>query len=385
MHTLPLFHLNGENTIMKNILDDNGQEIFLVNPESLEIFYMNKKAFDQHGYPGKPFPVSVSRLGPDYNLRSFKGLISPLLNGSRKDIMLLTSQTSRSGKSYPVEAKITVATTQGLQYLVMTVRDISQIKKLEKEISRKKSELEKLESELDRFVHSASNDLLAPVGTLKGLLSLVEKENSFQLNPAYAEMMLKTVIKLERYVYDMIDFSTNMKRVVQGGDVNFKSLVALSLDNLRFMEGFMKMSIHVEVSQEVDFSSDESRLQILLNNLLSNAIKYQDPLSASPFMNIQVIADQHKAVIRITDNGTGISKESIDRVFDMFYRASALSFGSGLGLYLVKEVVRKLRGSIQVASTLGKGTEFLLEIPNKYKGGSVQKRVNVVKPDKTAL
>ena len=75
------------------------------------------------------------------------------------------------------------------------------------------------------------------------------------------------------------------------------------------------------------------------------------------------MVDAKKVTINLKDNGIGISKESIDRIFDMFYRASANSYGSGLGLYIVKEVVKKLKGKVHVASVVGEGSEFLLEIP----------------------
>jgi signal transduction histidine kinase len=390
MYALPFFHLTGENSLLKNILDENEQEIFLVQAETLEVIFINKTARNKLGIDAKTFPVNISRLGDDYQLGSFKGLVFPLLNGSIKEIVLLTNHKDHSGKNYPVEVKIIYNTLQGFSYFLMTAKDCSERNQLEKEIKQKKAELEKLSFELDKFVYSASHDLLAPICTLKGLIQLNAKENpvineQHKCNPDYVLMMNKTVDKLEHYIHDMIDFSKNMRQEVGGDAVNFKNMIAITLDNLRYTEGFDSMNFQVEVSQEEDFFSDEKRLMMLLNNLISNAIKYRNPNVLQSALNISVKLESKKATIRLQDNGIGISKESIDRIFEMFYRASSNSYGSGLGLYIVKEVLKKLKGKIQVASTPGMGTEFLLEIPNKIPRTPVHRPKKSVKPFKTAL
>jgi signal transduction histidine kinase len=123
----------------------------------------------------------------------------------------------------------------------------------------------------------------------------------------------------------------------------------------------------VEVKQTGTFYSAISRLNIIFNNLLSNAIKYADMDKENPMLEVRVTADDQKAEIRISDNGEGIPEESLTKIFDMFYRASTKGVGSGLGLYIVKEAVEKIQGTIQVQSEPGKGTEFILTIPSLVK------------------
>jgi signal transduction histidine kinase len=385
MYTNPLNILTGDNLILKNVLDESRFEIYLVHPETLEIFYMNRRAGEKTGLLMSGTALQLSSLGKDYQPRSFRGLITPLLEKRTGELILLTHHQGGKGKSYPVEVRILLNVIQDLTYLVITAQDISEKLQLEKELKFKNEELKKLGFELDKFVHSASHDLLAPVSTLKGLLSLLEKDHGNTEDPDCLKMMSRTIQKLERYIHDMIDFSKNMRLDVSGDPINFKSLVSVSLENIKRLDGFEKLHINIDISQEQEFHGDESRILMLFDNLLSNAIKYQDPAAPKPFIDIQIQADHQKVVIRISDNGIGIGNECIDRVFNMFYRATAISDGSGLGLYLVREVVKKLKGNIQLASTVGKGTEFLLEIPNKINRASVQKHVNDVKPFKTAL
>jgi signal transduction histidine kinase len=103
----------------------------------------------------------------------------------------------------------------------------------------------------------------------------------------------------------------------------------------------------------------------VFNNLISNAIRYSDPYKKQSFVRIGITTTVDQAHITVEDNGIGIEQEHIEKVFNMFYRATESKSGSGLGLYIVKETLDMLGGKIQVSSTMGKGTTFTLTIPNK--------------------
>jgi signal transduction histidine kinase len=101
-----------------------------------------------------------------------------------------------------------------------------------------------------------------------------------------------------------------------------------------------------------------------MNNLITNAIKYHNPDQPHPMVVISGEIGQARAIVHVTDNGSGIAPEHLDRIFDIFYRANETRSGSGLGLYMVREMVQKLGGEIKVESELGKGTTFSLSLPN---------------------
>ncbi len=84
-------------------------------------------------------------------------------------------------------------------------------------------------------------------------------------------------------------------------------------------------------------------------------------------MDVSIATSETNAFFTIKDNGIGIDPHNHDKIFDMFYRVSKKSVGSGLGLYIVKESVNKLEGNIQVKSKPGIGTEFHIHIPNMRK------------------
>ncbi|MFN8889072.1 MAG: sensor histidine kinase, partial [Cyclobacteriaceae bacterium] len=113
-----------------------------------------------------------------------------------------------------------------------------------------------------------------------------------------------------------------------------------------------------------EFYSDPWRIGEIFRNLISNAIKYRDFNKNDSHIRIMIKIAPDRASILFEDNGIGISKADLTKIFDMFYRASEQSDGSGLGLYIVKNAVDKLGGILKVTSEIGKGTSFELKLPN---------------------
>jgi signal transduction histidine kinase len=124
----------------------------------------------------------------------------------------------------------------------------------------------------------------------------------------------------------------------------------------------LKVSIENEIPSGSTISTDSYRLRVILNNLITNAIKYADLSKERPYVKIGLSHENGYHHIKITDNGIGIKEEHQQKVFDMFYRASTSSKGSGLGLYIVKESVDKMKGQVDVQSEYGKGSVFSLRI-----------------------
>jgi signal transduction histidine kinase len=163
----------------------------------------------------------------------------------------------------------------------------------------------------------------------------------------------------------MLSYAKATRTEVAPEPIGIAALLAGCLDELRFVGGFDQVRIGVQVRNgEVPFLSDPFRLGIVLSNLISNAIKYRKPHSPDSYLN--VTADLAPDCIRITlaDNGIGIRPEYLDKVFNMFFRATEKAEGSGLGLYIVKQTVEKLKGTIRIRSTYGTGTEMEITLPN---------------------
>ncbi|WP_245705069.1 sensor histidine kinase [Flavobacterium omnivorum] len=179
------------------------------------------------------------------------------------------------------------------------------------------------------------------------------------------EMLNDSVIKLDSFIEDILNYSRNTRMGVVMEEINFEEILEEIRNGHKFMEGANKLKPLVEIIQKEKFISDKKRIIVILNNIISNAIKYRDTSKEESFVSVFVECDSKKAVITIEDNGIGIADDKQEKVFDMFYRATKLSNGSGLGMYIVKETLEKLDGIITLESSLNKGTKFSIQIPNQ--------------------
>jgi PAS domain S-box-containing protein len=225
-------------------------------------------------------------------------------------------------------------------------------------------DLLKINAELDRFVYSASHDLRAPISSLLGLIEVARLEKNMDNMERLLDMQKKSLLRLDQFIKDIVDHSRNTRLKVEPESVNFENLVSAALEQLQFMDNVSHIERTIEIDQTIPFYTPTTRLEIILKNLISNAVKYADLRKTNPYLKVKVKCSPVAAEIRIEDNGEGIPEDAKPKIFDMFYRASANGTGSGLGLYIVKEAVQKIGGTIQVHSQFGAGTEFVVDVPN---------------------
>ncbi|HEX5001230.1 MAG TPA: HAMP domain-containing sensor histidine kinase [Bacteroidia bacterium] len=172
----------------------------------------------------------------------------------------------------------------------------------------------------------------------------------------------------------MIDITRNRRFKLRNAEVDFKNLVNESVRQLSRLEGAHRLEVKTLIEGLIPFYNDPDQLQVIFNNLISNAIKFQHAHEVKPKLEIVISIDASKAIISFHDNGIGIAKDEMGKVFDMFYRAQGTKAdGSGLGLYIVKELTRKLKGRIYVESLPGQGSKFVIELPNKIDPDVVRK------------
>lgn len=256
---------------------------------------------------------------------------------------------------------------ESVKALIVVYRDITRRKKAEQELINNNAELKKTNSELDRFVYSTSHDLRAPLKSMLGLIAMskdiTEPENTTQHE--LLSMLDKNVFKLDNFIEDILHYSRNSRLEIAKEEINFKNTLEEIKETFKAAIEEKKVSIQIGINAEEKFISDKKRIHIILNNIISNAIKYLDKSKDTSFVKIGIECNTEKVNISIEDNGIGIDNKDAEKIFEMFYRATTLSTGSGLGLYIVKETLEKLAGKITLESELTKGTKFNIEIPNQ--------------------
>jgi PAS domain S-box-containing protein len=243
-------------------------------------------------------------------------------------------------------------------------REISDRKKAEEKMKLHNEALRKANQELDNFVYRVSHDLKAPISSAKGLINIAQIETEKGRINTCLELMKDSMNRLDSFILDILDYSRNSRTEVVPSLINFDELIKDTLSHTRFLQQESRIVIEYEIIDSINFYSDKRRLVFIFNNLISNAIRFADEEKSNSYLKIVIENKSDHISIIFSDNGIGIPKEHLDRIFDMFYRANEQRVGSGLGLYIVKESVDKLHGSIKVESETGKGTRFLLEIPN---------------------
>lgn len=233
---------------------------------------------------------------------------------------------------------------------------------LDERVHERTLKLLKANQELDRFVYSASHDLSAPLKSILGLIQLTRLENKDEELSNHLEHMQKSVLKLEGVINSLTQFSRNMGHALIKQEIIFDDLIEEVLDELKYPFHADKVKIIKRYNNSDYINSDYLRLKIILSNLISNALKYKNSKISQSVVEIVFEQNGSAYLMQIRDNGIGISKENQAKVFDMFFRATLQSTGSGLGLYIVKETVEKLGGTITLDSVLGSHTAFIVTL-----------------------
>jgi PAS domain S-box-containing protein len=235
--------------------------------------------------------------------------------------------------------------------------DITDRKKVEEELKVRNSEL-------DNFVYKVSHDLRAPLSSILGLVNLARLPGNDDDPMEYIDIIGKKVEGLDHFISDVLSHSKNLKIDLHITTVDFNTIINKTFADLNYLEGASEMMVYRKIDGDCVFHSDPWRISEIFRNLASNAIKYRKEENEIPEIRIEIKCGIHHSEITFKDNGIGIEQKNLSKIFDMFYRATEQSSGSGIGLYIVKNAVEKLGGTISATSEFGEGTTFTIILPN---------------------
>lgn len=217
--------------------------------------------------------------------------------------------------------------------------------------------------ELDQLVYRTSHDLRSPLRSVLGLVNLYKLESD-NADSEFIDKIEDRILKMDEFIKSMLNYSRAGRMGIKNEIVDIEALIKESIEGLEFLEGFKRMKITTKIAGKTeDLITDHLRLKIILGNILSNAIKYRNQELETNKLFIKIKILKTKASLVFEDNGIGISDEYLGKVFDMFYRATEQSDGSGLGMYIVKQSIDRLGGTIDIQSKLGEGTKIAIELP----------------------
>ncbi|GEC80117.1 PAS domain S-box protein [Flavobacterium aquatile] len=244
------------------------------------------------------------------------------------------------------------------------VMDITERKSNEEKLEIQNAELIKAHLELDRFVYSVSHDLRSPLTSVLGLISFIEEETQEQDTRQHAQMIRNSVNRLDEFIKNILSYSRNNRVNLNIEQIAIKETILSIVNALKNSHEAQELDFIFEFADAQPFFSDQLRINTILENLISNAIKHHMKEEVYRFIKISTFFLDNELHITIEDNGVGIDEEYHDKIFDMFYRVSSDTDGTGIGLYIVKDSIKNIQGTITMKSQKGVGTIFTIIINN---------------------
>lgn len=218
--------------------------------------------------------------------------------------------------------------------------------------------------ELDQLMYKTSHDLRSPLSSILGLVNLANLDPEPANLNQYMKKIEGRIKKLDEFISSMVNYARVNRGEITVGEIDLEKTVRAMIHELEYLDNFSSVSTNVQVKEgAVPFRNDHFLLKIAIGNVISNAYKYYNP-EVDSYLHIVIDVGESFATMEFADNGIGIRKEHQDKIFDMFYRATDRSQGSGLGMYIVRQAIEKIDGTISLSSVYGEGTRIKITVPN---------------------
>ncbi len=272
---------------------------------------------------------------------------------------------TKEGKSIPVSfsSSLLYNNDQHINGTLYIAKNISKLKKVERD-------LKVINHELKTFVYKASHDLKGPIASILGLTNVagLEIEDAADgeirgIAKEYLGLIQDSASMMNSILLNLIDITYLKQARMKIEPIDFEDLIRSIYNSLRFVKEFQKVELRLNIQPEIQFHSDIKVVKSILQNLLENGLKYHRNEIREPWVAIDVQQTKAGVFLQVKDNGIGIPKEVQGQIFEMFFRASNKSAGTGLGLYIVKNAVEQINGNIQLFSQPS-GTTFKIDLPS---------------------
>ena len=216
---------------------------------------------------------------------------------------------------------------------------------------------------MDTFVYRSSHDIKGPLKSIIGAtsLALIEVEHNIANN--YFNHILKSSQQQDNVVDHLLTVIDIKEKNLEIGSIDIQNLISSTIESYQLIHD-EELQIDVCIKQNQDFFSDSSLIKSILHNLVRTALKFRNPDIKNSFLKIDGEIDHTGAWLRFTDNGVGMDKTILEKVFDIFYKSNNEGSVNGFSLYMTKIYVEKLGGIMLVESIPGNGSKFTLNFKN---------------------
>ena len=336
------------------------------NDQDRKVLYISKGITSLCGYPVEDFVEgrigATDLIHVDDRKVNEEAIAKAVAN--QQPYQLTYRLKHRDGSFCWIEEHGTDVMKAGKKYFQGVLFDITEKKRHEEELQKQNEDLKRMNGELDHFAYSVSHDLRAPLTSALGLLHLLKIEEDPVQRDQFVALAEQSLHQLNNFIQEIMSLTRNSRTDLTLEEVNLNEMVDEVVASQQQNADHDRVEVRNRTKPNETLLTDRRRLRIVLNNLISNAIRYHRPSHERPYVQISAHVEPQQTTLRVEDNGIGIDQKHRSKVFKMFYRATNHVPGSGLGLYLVKETVQKLRGQIKVDSRVNQGSTFTVLLPS---------------------
>jgi ligand-binding sensor domain-containing protein/signal transduction histidine kinase len=305
------------------------------------------------------------------SLRNQKTKLEFLVNNRTKQILTHKHEIEEQAKKLKIANKeITEINKEVEKANIVIQKKNDELYKinnsLEQKVEERTRELKEVVEELDQFIHRTSHDLRGPISSIMGLDFIVHKEIKDESSLFYFDIYHKQIKKIDKIITDILELTKVKDWETKKVKIDFDTIVEGCISSFNYLPEFDKIDFLINIQKNIGFYSDENLINSILQNLIENAIKYSNQ-EGSPFVKIDITKNKDNIKIKVSDNGIGIDKKYHKKIFDMFFRATTESQGSGLGMHIFKKAVTKLNGNIKLKSKINEGSTFEVILPAEKK------------------
>jgi signal transduction histidine kinase len=237
------------------------------------------------------------------------------------------------------------------------------VDKRTRQLQQANYELEVVNLELDNFIYRSSHDIRGPLVRLLGICHVAMLDVKDEKSLEYLNMLFEAATQLNE-IFDRLKVVSHINEAeIRRVKINFDELLTQVLDRLKTMDGFHEVEI-VRDTQVNEWNSDPFLLELVMLNMIENAIRFQKKsTSEKKFVRVRTMKNGKAIKMAIIDNGIGINESASETLYQMFSRAARNHKNIGLGLYIVKQSLNKLNGSITLVKNDSGFTEFEIVHP----------------------
>lgn len=341
----------------KLLFDNNPIPMWVYDLRTMQFLMVNDAAIATYGYSREQF-LSMNLF--DIRPKDDYSLLTDNIHKDANDRFTFSGvwrHIKKNGTVVYVEINSHPIELNGVEAKLVLSFDVTQRVKTQEEIKL-------AVNELNDFVYRASHDLRGPLARLIGLSNLVLLDRNSGHREEYDHLIHNTANLLDNMLKRLLSVNNLKEYAPESEEINLYALTEEVIQITRENNVNQNIAIENLIPPQTIIVSDKNIMELALENIIENSIKYADiTRNKCPYVKIMATSVKNQLIIYVRDNGIGIPQSLKDKIFNLFFRGTELSKGSGLGLYIAQTAVKKLNGEVVFLADNPDETVFEIRIP----------------------